>query len=244
MGADVLDEMPGYLTLSQHQQLQRSAPSAPAYEQQQVHPHQAPVASKVFREEDEDAHEDLEVENDNQFLAYPPDVAAQTDKNSRYLQSHTPLDVAPGRSAAKQPQTFKASSSRQPTLAWEGSSLGKVLDENRREGLEVLVDLQVLRRNDNFDGMEYLRMHLPPSVQPSAFSQTLDKVKGAIKSDVKVQIFDHYSDFILISSQVAALENEMIELKSLLTEWRGMPRLLEREDESGECINRSSGELL
>lgn len=129
-------------------------------------------------------------------------------------------------SASEQP-------SREPTLAWQGSALRELLEHNRQVGLTELLDLDALRQTDNFDGTEYLRYHLPPAMQPQAFVESLQSTKAAVKSDVKAQVFNHYADFIAISSQVSALENEMIELKSLLGEWRAMPRILEREDESG-----------
>lgn len=129
------------------------------------------------------------------------------------------------------------SSGRKPTLAWEGSSLRSHLHLVQQQGLDHIVELDSLRKQaDQFDGTEYLRLHMRDGVSASTFSSTLNQTKDALRADVKSQAFDHYADFIAISSQVGALENEMIELKSLLGEWRSMPRVLEREDESGRSL--------
>jgi hypothetical protein len=163
------------------------------------------------------------------------------DGNARgyddFDQQH--LGLAP---PAKSAQSPSSSSSRNPTLAWEGSSLKVLLDSTRRySSSDNLISLEKLKQPDNFSPTDYLRLHLPPNMSPSQFSETLTAAKAAVKDDVKSQVFANYSDFIAISSQVGALENEMIELKSLLTEWRGMPRVLESQDESSKSFLGSTG---
>lgn len=37
----------------------------------------------------------------------------------------------------------------------------------------------------------------------------------------------NYADFVLISKEIATLENEMLELKGVLEEWRAVPESLE-----------------
>lgn len=162
-------------------------------------------------------------------------VASVHSQANRHLQPGSHVSHrSSGGSPSATTRAKTSSSSRGPPVAWEGSSLKDVLESNRRHGLEDVVDIENLMIRENFDGTEYLRMHLPSTMAPSTFSRSLDATKAAVKSDIKSQVFDHYSDFIAISSQVSALENEMIELKSLLAEWRSMPRALEREDENGE----------
>lgn len=251
MGADVLSEMPGYLTHSQRQALQQSGTLAglgyedhvAALRPQRQGFGQLSTLGEGFHEGREDGLEDLA--GDEQ-TAYVLEKSSPSGQAAGYDHPQAPNVYDQGYAAPQEDGSIdarqganKPSSSRQPTVAWEGSALRTILDENRRKGLGRLVDIEALRRNEDFDGMEYLRLHLPPTVQPAEFSQTLDGVKGAIRGDVKSQIFDHYSDLITISGQVVALENEMIELKSLLSEWRAMPRLLEREDESGKYLSRS-----
>lgn len=145
------------------------------------------------------------------------------------------LGLAPPIKSAPFPSS--SSSSRNPNLAWEGSSLKVLLDSTRRySSSDNLISLDKLQQPEDFSPTDYLRLHLPPNMSPSQFSETLTAAKAAVKDDVKSQVFANYSDFIAISSQVGALENEMIELKSLLTEWRGMPRVFESQDESSKSF--------
>ncbi|PWN24577.1 hypothetical protein BDZ90DRAFT_205221, partial [Jaminaea rosea] len=160
----------------------------------------------------------------------PPSSSAMTKHSGSSLSSA----AASGSGAS--------SSSRKPTLAWPNSSLRSLLDSTRSQGLRDLIDLDSLRAApEQFDSIDYLRLHLPSHVPPATFSSTMSQARSAAQADVKAQIFENYTDFIAVSSQVGALENEIIELKSLLAEWRQMPRLLERHDESA---GKSSSSLL
>jgi hypothetical protein len=55
-------------------------------------------------------------------------------------------------------------------------------------------------------------------------------------------IFDitrSYAEFVLISKEISVLENEMLELKESLAEWKSMPSLL-HIDESASAVGASS----
>lgn len=39
-----------------------------------------------------------------------------------------------------------------------------------------------------------------------------------------------YAEFVLVSKEVSTLENEMLEFKESLSEWKGMPSLLHIDD--------------
>lgn len=54
---------------------------------------------------------------------------------------------------------------------------------------------------------------------------------------IDLNIHDSYADFILISKEVNTLENEMLELKESLSEWRNMPSLL-HIDEAASAAER------
>ena len=41
---------------------------------------------------------------------------------------------------------------------------------------------------------------------------------------------DSYAEFMLVSKEVSTLENEMLEFKEALSEWKGMPSLLHIDD--------------
>lgn len=49
--------------------------------------------------------------------------------------------------------------------------------------------------------------------------------------DLHTYLFTYsYEEFILISKEISTLENDMLELKEGLSEWKSMPSLLRIED--------------
>lgn len=62
------------------------------------------------------------------------------------------------------------------------------------------------------------------------FQDSLRAVKDSASSDLKRQVFRNYQEFITISKEIATLENDMIELKELLGEWKTLPQTLELEE--------------
>jgi hypothetical protein len=95
------------------------------------------------------------------------------------------------------------------------------------------IDLDMLTQ-DNFDPELYLRTKLSQSSETflRQFQDSLREAKEAASSDLKVQVFRNYSEFITVSKEIATLENDMLELKELLNEWKTLPQALEL-DESG-----------
>lgn len=41
---------------------------------------------------------------------------------------------------------------------------------------------------------------------------------------------DSYAEFVVVSKEVSTLENEMLEFKEALSEWKGMPSMLHIDD--------------
>lgn len=62
--------------------------------------------------------------------------------------------------------------------------------------------------------------------------RTLAQYKEATQKQLKAQVFKNYSEFITISKEIAVLENDMLELKELLLEWRQLPQLLQVDEAS------------
>ncbi len=93
------------------------------------------------------------------------------------------------------------------------------------------VDLQLLTQSD-FDPQAYLRAKLSHHTESSlrAFKTSLAAAKDAANDDLKRQVFKNYSEFITISKEIATLENDMLELKELLSEWKQLPQALELDD--------------
>lgn len=95
------------------------------------------------------------------------------------------------------------------------------------------VDSQLLSQSD-FDPQAYLRAKLSHQTESSlrTFKASLATAKQAANDDIKRQVFHHYSEFITISKEIATLENDMLELKELLSEWKQLPQALELDDSS------------
>lgn len=93
------------------------------------------------------------------------------------------------------------------------------------------VDLQLLSQSD-FDPQAYLRAKLSHHTESSlrTFKSSLAAAKQAANDDLKRQVFKNYSEFITISKEIATLENDMLELKELLSEWKQLPQALELDD--------------
>jgi len=96
------------------------------------------------------------------------------------------------------------------------------------------IDLELLSQ-ENFDPQMYLKMKLSTSSETflRQFQDSLLAAKEAASSDLKRQVFRSYQDFITISKEIATLENDMLELKELLGEWKTLPQALELEEGGG-----------
>lgn len=93
------------------------------------------------------------------------------------------------------------------------------------------IDLNLLSQAD-FDAQAYLRAKLSHHTESSlrAFKDSLASAKQAANDDLKRQVFHNYAEFITISKEIATLENDMLELKELLSEWKQLPQALELDD--------------
>ncbi|KAN0061879.1 exocyst complex component exo84 [Thecaphora frezii] len=96
------------------------------------------------------------------------------------------------------------------------------------------IDLNLLSQDD-FDPQAYIRAKLPHHSESSlrTFKASLAGAKDAANEDLKRQVFKNYAEFIIISKEIATLENDMLELKELLAEWKQLPQALELDDSSG-----------
>ncbi|KAK0530511.1 exocyst complex component exo84 [Tilletia horrida] len=90
------------------------------------------------------------------------------------------------------------------------------------------VDLNLLTQS-KFDPEAYIRATLTNHSEGALreFQATLESTQAAANSDLRRTIFRNYKDFINISKEVSTLENDMLELKELLAEWRQLPEALQ-----------------
>ncbi|TKA57432.1 hypothetical protein B0A53_00661 [Rhodotorula sp. CCFEE 5036] len=89
--------------------------------------------------------------------------------------------------------------------------------------------------SDSFKPEDFLKQNLPSSRADGdiqmpdlrRFKGDLENASKTIEGGLQRSVFDNYSEFIVISKEIATLESEMLELKGVLEEWRTVPELLE-----------------
>ncbi|GAA5851476.1 hypothetical protein JCM9279_001081 [Rhodotorula babjevae] len=89
--------------------------------------------------------------------------------------------------------------------------------------------------HEGFKPEDFLKQSLPSGRGDSpAQMEDLRRLKGRLESAMKItegelqkSVFNNYADFVMISKEIATLENEMLELKGVLEEWRTVPESLE-----------------
>ncbi|GAA5974202.1 hypothetical protein JCM11641_003323 [Rhodosporidiobolus odoratus] len=89
--------------------------------------------------------------------------------------------------------------------------------------------------SEGFKPEDFLKQNLPKTRGDApAQMEDLRRLKGRLESAMKItegelqkSVFNNYADFVVISKEIATLENEMIELKGVLEEWRSVPESLE-----------------
>ncbi|KIM88914.1 hypothetical protein PILCRDRAFT_3077 [Piloderma croceum F 1598] len=101
-----------------------------------------------------------------------------------------------------------------------------------------IADRKMLDKED-FDPDAYLKLKLANSTESElrSLQSSLRSSKDDVASDLQRNVFKNYAEFVLISKEISVLENEMLELKESLAEWRSMPSLL-HIDESASAAER------
>ncbi|PKI83108.1 Exo84p [Malassezia vespertilionis] len=61
-------------------------------------------------------------------------------------------------------------------------------------------------------------------------NESLSRIQDETQKQLKTQVFKNYAEFITISKEIATLENDMLEFKDLLSEWKQLPQQLKIED--------------
>lgn len=92
---------------------------------------------------------------------------------------------------------------------------------------------------DTFDPDAYLKLKLANSTEAElkSLQSSLQSSKDDVAADLQRNVFKNYSQFVHISKEIGNLENELLELKESLAEWKSMPSLL-HIDESASVADR------
>ena len=123
--------------------------------------------------------------------------------------------AAPAASPATYVPAQYASASPAPTS-------GEVLDPMSAE----------IFASSDFDARTYVSVQLQQQSESALrrLRDSLDQIQTATQKQLKAQVFKNYSEFITISREIATLENDMLEFKELLSEWKQLPQQLQIED--------------
>ncbi|KAL8286469.1 hypothetical protein RQP46_004486 [Phenoliferia psychrophenolica] len=94
------------------------------------------------------------------------------------------------------------------------------------------VDVEMLS-SESFRPEDFLKQSLVggrSGTQMADLRELKARLEGAMKVtevDLQRSVFKNYADFVVISKEISTLENEMLELKGVLEEWRAVPESLE-----------------
>ncbi|EGO31220.1 hypothetical protein SERLADRAFT_432868 [Serpula lacrymans var. lacrymans S7.9] len=121
---------------------------------------------------------------------------------------------------------------------------------NQNDQDEIVLDVKQIHEDprindnklldqDNFDPDAFLKVKLANSTEAElkSLQSSLRASKDDTAVDLQRNVFKNYAEFVLISKEISVLENEMLELKESLAEWKGMPSLL-HIDESASVAER------
>ncbi|TFK68248.1 hypothetical protein BDN72DRAFT_769553 [Pluteus cervinus] len=92
-------------------------------------------------------------------------------------------------------------------------------------------DKRTLDKED-FDPDAFLKLKLANSTEAEirSLQSSLRTAKDDTASELQHNVFKNYAEFVLISKEISTLENEMLELKDCLSEYKSVPSLLHVPD--------------
>ncbi|KAI0714572.1 hypothetical protein C8Q76DRAFT_727239 [Earliella scabrosa] len=103
----------------------------------------------------------------------------------------------------------------------------------------MVAELRLLDK-DEFDPDAYIKLKLANSTESElrSLQSSLQGQKDGVAVDLQRNVFKNYAEFMLVSKEVSTLENEMLEFKEALAEWKGMPSLLHIDDSASVAERR------
>ncbi|VDB87561.1 unnamed protein product [Peniophora sp. CBMAI 1063] len=106
--------------------------------------------------------------------------------------------------------------------------------EELREAENKLLD------SDEFDADAFMKAKLANSTEAElkSLQSSLQGSKDDVAVDLQRTVFKNYAEFVLISKEISTLENEMLELKESLAEWKSMPGVLHIDDGASAADRR------
>ncbi|KIK70441.1 hypothetical protein GYMLUDRAFT_89474 [Collybiopsis luxurians FD-317 M1] len=133
---------------------------------------------------------------------------------------------------------------RVPTLpadAARARGIGGDQDESVRDrddlvtsqkAADAAAEEKKLLDDKNFDPDVYLKKKLANSTEAElkSLQSSLRSSKDDTAAELQRSVFKNYAEFVVISKEISTLENEMLELKESLSEYKSMPSMLHIPD--------------
>lgn len=117
-------------------------------------------------------------------------------------------------------------------------------DEVARQQAPSKEDLRAIENKlldvEDFDPDAYLKLKLANSTEAElrSLQSSLQNSKDEVAGDLQRNVFKNYAQFVFISKEIGTLENDMIELKESLSEWKSMPSVLHIEESASVADRR------
>ncbi|KAJ8095280.1 exocyst complex component exo84 [Marasmius tenuissimus] len=110
-----------------------------------------------------------------------------------------------------------------------------------KDKVSVEDDKKVLDKPD-FDPDAYLKSKLANSTEAEikSLQSSLRGAKDDTASELQRNVFKNYAEFVNISKEISTLENEMLELKESLSEYKSMPSMLHIPDPTSSSSSLST----
>ncbi|KDR85544.1 hypothetical protein GALMADRAFT_234471 [Galerina marginata CBS 339.88] len=101
-----------------------------------------------------------------------------------------------------------------------------------RDDAKAASDDKKLLNAEDFDPAAYLKLKLANSTEAElkSLQSSLRNAVSDTSSELQRSVFKNYAEFVLISKEISVLENEMLELKDLLSDYKSMPSTLHIPD--------------
>ncbi|WVF65465.1 hypothetical protein IAT40_000193 [Kwoniella sp. CBS 6097] len=134
-----------------------------------------------------------------------------------------------------------------PNRAGVGTTGARLVAEEgiRRRGAadatrEEEWDLEELGK-EGFDLAGYMKRTLTGAdeEEKQRFKAALMRAKQGNKRELQRNVFKHYAEFVTISKEISTLENDMLELKELLGQWKDLPQLMGMEDTLAPTLDKN-----
>ncbi|KAF7798512.1 hypothetical protein EIP86_009733 [Pleurotus ostreatoroseus] len=119
----------------------------------------------------------------------------------------------------------------------EGISVEERMQASKEEQRER--EMRMLDKEE-FDPDAYLKLKMANSTEAElrSLQSSLRGTKDEVALDLKRNVFKNYTEFMLVSKEVSTLENEMLEFKEALAEWKAMPSTLHIDDSASIAERR------